>query len=458
MAVLLVGSFFLIGCKKKGAGGGRITLTYYKLYDEEDVIRPVIEAYQKAHANVSIRYRKFTDPEAYEDLILNELAEGEGPDIFEISNASLPRFFKKIKPLASEKYTPQLFRDAYVSVVTDHLIRQDPTDGKEKIYGIPLSVDTPVLYYNKKVYESKFPERGKPAALWGDITQDAALLREEETVEGESVKPVLLRGGFAFGRADNIQAAADIVLNLMLQEGVSFYDSDFKRATFASAEGERVVEFYTSFADPKRKQFSWDETMVSKSVPLKEIEAFLGGKVSAIIGYSDLLSSFEVHAKNLKAKGVDVISVKDIGISSFPQNTDDLDEKLVAAKYMAQTVSRTSKNSFAAWDFLAFLSSRDQVKRYLEKTKKPSARRDLLENQKQDPELSPFVSQIGYAQNIPFLHERKFRMWLSEAIQKVSDGGNAAAALQQIQEVVNASMSSDEGLFPEYIPKKTRRK
>lgn len=454
--ILLISSVFLVGCKRKLGGTQRITLTYYKLFDDEDSVRHTIQAYQERNPNVTIRYRKFTDPEAYEDLILNELAEGEGPDIFEVSNLSLPRFFKKIKPLASKSYTPQIFRDNYVSVVTEDFIKQDPADGQEKMYGIPLSVETPVLYYNKEIYEAKLPEKGKPGPLWDDVVDDALVLREE-SLEGGS-KPQLLRGGFAFGRGDNIALAPEILLNLILQEGASFYNSNFTKANLASREAERAFDFYTSFSDPKKKQFSWDETVVSPESSLKEVEAFLTGKVVAITGYADLLPFFEVHSKNLRAKKLSTISEGDIGIVPLPQKSDVLEEKVVLARYRAQTVSRTSKNSRAAWDFIAFLTSKDQAKRYLEKTGKPAARRDLIETQKNDAKLSAFVSQIGFAKTIPMLSETKYREWLTEAIQKAVTGeGSSGSGLRQVQENIN-ELLGDKPLFAEYIPKKASRR
>lgn len=456
LLVLLIGIVLLLGaCRKQTSGSGRVTLTYYKLFDEEDTVRSAIDVYQKQHSNVTIRYRKFTDPEAYEDLILNELAEGEGPDVFEITNASLPRFFKKIKPLASEVYTPKVFRDTYVSIASDDFIKTDPADGKEKIYGVPLTVDTPVLYFNKALYEAKIPERGKPPALWDDMVQDALLLREESTEEGAAAKS-LIRGALAFGKGKMIGSSVNALLNLMLQEGVSFYDDALKRATFASREGEKALEFYLSFGDSRKKQYSWDDSMVNSNSTLKEVEAFLTGKIVAILGYSDLNEMLDIYIKNLKAKGFDVISKDDIGISPLPQLSENVEDKVVLGRYTAQTVSRTTKNAFAAWDFIAFLTSRDQAKRYLEKTEKPAARRDLIEIQKQDPVLSVFVSQVGFAKGIPFFNERKLQALLEDGIQNAALGQNPGAVLKQIQETVNSSVPPD-GLFPKYVPRRAPR-
>ena len=75
--VLAISAVFLAGCRKREPAQkkGKIELSYYKLFDDEDVMNPFIEAYAKTHPNVSIKYRKFSDPQEYVDLIVNELAD-----------------------------------------------------------------------------------------------------------------------------------------------------------------------------------------------------------------------------------------------------------------------------------------------------------------------------------------------------------------------------------------------
>lgn len=458
LSVLLMATVFSFGCRK--APQKQVTLTYYKLFDEEDVLRPAIEAYQKRYPNVKIRYRKFVDPEAYEDLILNELAEGEGPDIFEVSNRSLPRFLKKISPLLNEGYPPEQLGSDFVSVVAEDFVREDPNDGKKKIYGIPLSIDTPVLYYNRDFFEKKLPEKGKPSETWDGLLQDVVTLREEDVTEGiapEVKTSTLKRGGIALGRADNIQLAPDIFLNLMLQRGVPFYNNDFTEVRLSSGEAIKAFEFFLSFSDPTKKQFSWNETMADSKAGFPEGEAFLSGKVAMIIGYSDFLANADVFLKNVRAKLLGGIAASDIGVVPFPQESGNLEEKVISPKYYVQTVSRTSKNAFAAWDFISFLTSRAEARKYLEKTKKPAARRDLIEDQKQDPALSVFVSQLGYAKTIPMAHEMRYEEFLREAIEKVRKGEtNPQKALAEAETEMNALIPKERGLFPKYTGKRRR--
>ena len=114
--VIILGMVFSLGAcrKREGVSSKAITLTYYKMYDDEDVMKPLIARFQATHPNISVRYRKFENVEAYEDMLLNEMAEGEGPDIFEVRSATVPRYLKKITPLLSSTNTPQYLRQNFV--------------------------------------------------------------------------------------------------------------------------------------------------------------------------------------------------------------------------------------------------------------------------------------------------------------------------------------------------------
>ena len=158
----------------------RAELVYYKLFDGEDTMRPLIQEYQSQNPNVSITYRKFEDPEEYENLIINELAEGEGPDIFSMPNHWYLRNTKKLSPLPLTTASPAEFEATFVSVANDDLVLRDPIDGRTKIFAIPLTVDTLALYYNKAAFEDKIPSRGRPASTWEELKEDVFKLTKKD--------------------------------------------------------------------------------------------------------------------------------------------------------------------------------------------------------------------------------------------------------------------------------------
>ncbi|MBI2476917.1 extracellular solute-binding protein, partial [Candidatus Uhrbacteria bacterium] len=87
-----------IGCR----GGSKeakqalepVDLTVWRVFDDSDSFRGVIDAYKRVHPNVRINYKKLRFDE-YEDALIQALAEDRGPDIFVVHNT----WMKKYLPL-----------------------------------------------------------------------------------------------------------------------------------------------------------------------------------------------------------------------------------------------------------------------------------------------------------------------------------------------------------------------
>jgi len=77
-----------------------VTITYWRVFDDQDAFADIMSSYQKLHPNVNFEYKKFRYDE-YEKELLNALAEDRGPDIFSINNAWLPQYMDKVAPVAT---------------------------------------------------------------------------------------------------------------------------------------------------------------------------------------------------------------------------------------------------------------------------------------------------------------------------------------------------------------------
>lgn len=449
LAVILVGIFFT-GCLRTREGAsGPVRLTVYGL-DNADVFDPIISQYKSRNSSVTVTYKKFADPTEFENLLINELAEGEGPDIFYVHNTWLPRHIKKIVPLQSESLTTDAYDDVFVKVASEDFIQPDPNDGERKIYAIPLYVDTLALYYNKRDFERRIPERGSPAQNWDVFKQEADKFQEFDS-DGN-----LEHGVIALGRSDNIRLSTDILYNLFLQSGVVFYDDDFQRADFVS-RGIDAFEYLLSYAAAQNKNYSWSPDFARPDSELGEIEAFLAGKVSSIIGYSDLYKRLENDLRNVRTRSANSISMSDIAVAPIPQMEIDEDDFKVWSNYYGLAVSRNSKNSAAAWDFIQFATSKEKARAFHEKTKRPAARRDLIEDQKKEPITDVFVSQVGYAGSYRIFSDKLFGQFLRDAISQAIQGKTARTALNDAQENINdiLQVEAPNGLYPR--PKNQRK-
>ncbi len=144
--------------------------------------------------------------------------------------------------------------------------------------------------------------------------------------------------------------------------------------------GVDAVEFYTDFSDPTKKSYSWNASMPTS------FEAFTTGKTAFFFGYSYHLPLIRTSAPKLN-----------FAISIMPQIADGKTANF--ANYWIETVSKDSKSSDWAWDFLAFATSQEYVSSYLTNANKPTALRNLINTQLENEDLSAFATQVLTAES-----------------------------------------------------------
>lgn len=447
IALSLIGISLLAGsgcAKKQNPKDDIIELTYYRLFDGEDVFKPLIETYERQHPDIRIIYKKFTDQDEYMDLIINELAEGEGPDLFSLHSAEFLQHQRKLTPAPAQFMTPEEFKATFVPVAAQDLVLKDE-NGENRVYGLPLYVDTLALYYNVDHFEEAIPARGKPAATWAELQQDVAKL----TIPDQSFER-FERAGIAMGRGDNLLRAIDLLYALFLQFGVEFYNPAFNEFTFAEGvnlptgqaglPAVEVFNLFLSFGLPSSPYFSWNAYLATPESAEKEILPFARGKVSMIFGYSYLYEQMLDTIKELNRKGSDVIRESAIQVVPLPQIEDPLaqpDGRRTYASYFAETVSRTSQHPEEAWEFLNFLASQENLRYYHEKTHRPASRLDLLDEQRDEPLYGIFADQVDQAGTLPIPNSEKIDAILRSAIQDALSTKTPIEALQDAQTQIN---------------------
>ena len=441
VAVLVFG---LSACRKKDPPKklqtfDGVELTYYKMFDDSDAIEPIIQKYIAAHPGLTIKYKKFDNFDEYQRVILNEMAEGEGPDIFSMQNTWFTSNYKKINPMPLEFGSPEEFAQVFVDVAYKDLVRTND-EGIEGVYGLPMTVDTLALYYNKAHFEDRIPKRGRPSDTWEGIKEDVVLLnKEDNSFERFEV------AGIALGRADNIQRGVDALYLMMLQHGVKFYNDNISEAVFAGQQGGissypglAALELLASFADQDQKHYSWNKYLVDE-YGQKEVEAFARGKVSMVLGFSYLYNDIVNEINVLKASGVQTIDLSDIRVAQAPQLFDpdiSTDKRVTYANYFAETVSRNSEHPDIAWDFLLELTKKENLQFYFDKLKKPTSRRDMINDQKKDPTYGVFAAQIGFAESFPILDYFKYKEIFTDVLTQINDGRGGRSDLVDAQDEI----------------------
>ncbi len=336
-----------------------VNLTYWGLWEEENLLKPLILEYQKQNPNVTISYVRQSSIN-YRTRVQAQIKEGVGPDIFRIHNSWLGMFLKEdsLAP-ASDVFTLADYKNTFYPVAADSFITADA------IYAAPMEVDGLALFYNEDMLNGI---NGKPPENWQEFIEIAFKM----TVRDASG---IKTAGASLGTASNVDHFSDIIGLLLLQQpGVDLTNV----ATLQVAE---VLRFYTGFVtDPGKK--TWDVNLPSST------QMFIEGRLGFYFAPSWRAHEIRVANPNLKFK-----------VAPVPQ----LAGRTVAwASLWGEAVSKTSKNREEAWKFVKYLTSAEAQKLFYTEVSKvrffgePYSRVDLAGEISEDPVAGAFVSQGPY--------------------------------------------------------------
>ncbi len=159
-----------------------------------------------------------------------------------------------LTPLPETVIKADDIRKVYPPVIQTDLVRRGG------LYGLPLSMDTLVLYSNDDILKAAGVS---VPTTWEDFIKTAKSLTVKD--EGGIIKT----SGSSIGTYDNVTHAPDIIAMLMAQEGVNF--SDFEKS---QPKTSRALTFYTNFAIGDDRV--WDNSLESSQV------AFAKGNVGLL--------------------------------------------------------------------------------------------------------------------------------------------------------------------------------
>lgn len=424
-----------------------ITLTYWRVWDENDAFDDIIAKYNALHPFITIKYKKFRIDE-YEQALLEAFATDRGPDIFSIHNTWIGKYKDKgmIVPMPAsvtmvypeeegalkKEIVPHLrttksislreIKNNFVDVVYDDVVieatNKDTGLTKEEVFGLPLSVDTLAMFYNKDLINNA--GISVPPEYWNrKFQQDVKKLTKQDA------KGQIIQAGVSLGGSENIDRFSDILSALMMQNGaemmgengiVSFHAVP---AAFSSKKynpGLEALRFYTDFANPAKEVYSWNNSLDNS------LDMFVQGKLGIMFGYA-------YHLPVIKSKNPKL----DFSIVGLPQ-IEGNSKSVNFANYWVESVSNKSKSLDEAWDFIQFETREAQVKTYLEKTKKPTALRSLINEQVDDFDIGIFASQVLTAKSwYRGVNALAAEAFIGDMIDEVVSGG------EKIESIISVS-------------------
>ncbi len=399
------------GCFGGGAtvSSAKITLKVWGVFDEEDSWKTLIEKYHTQHPNVTVEYTKLRFEEYKEELI-RAIAEGKGPDVMAVHNTWLGGFTDLLAPMpdavnvtrmetqgtlrkesvlvATSESTMSMktLKANFVPAIIDDVVmpyaKDSKTDPVDKIYALPMAMDTLALFYNQDMLNAAgIPQ---PPATWKDF-QEAVKSLTKIDAAGK-----ITQSAVGLGLSENVERAPDILSVLMMQNGVKMVDERGrvtlnevpKGAARDAPPGVDAVRFYTDFANPTKEVYTWNESMPSS------LDAFVNGQTAMFLGYSYHLPIIRTLAPKLN-----------VAIAALPQiSTADLTQQVNYGNYWAEGVSKDSVNQDYAWNFILFATDEDNVTSYLADAERPTALRSLIASQLNDEDIGVFAAQLLTAQ------------------------------------------------------------
>ncbi|MFZ5424419.1 MAG: ABC transporter substrate-binding protein [Patescibacteria group bacterium] len=421
LALLIVLPFVITACTVQdipviggliGGGGGTsddpVTLTWWGLWESQEVIDQLVAAYQTANPNVTIAYedRSVLDVLSYKDRVYTRAVEPDSPDIMRVHNTWVKRMHANgfLSAMPSNLMDTSTYNSTFYPVASESAVINN------QIYGIPLFYDGLVLVYNK----SHFNEIGQvePPSAWEEFRR----LALELTIRGGNRGNEVIRAGAAVGSADNVDHFPDILGLMWAQAGVSVPED------LSSKSAQDALTFYTNFLT---------EDKVWRADFPESVDAFVEGRVSMVF-----VPTWRI---------LDILKVMDdatiVGVAPVPQALADNPANW--GTFWMEVVPVGSQNQPEAWKFLKFLTEQEQQLLMFSENSKarffgsPYSRADLGNELSTNPFLAPAVETAPTAKGVAEIAGRagnnRQNTALGDAISSVISGTSAKEALEQFK-------------------------
>lgn len=368
--IIYLFSVFILPIFKTASFSG-VTLTYWGLWEDKNVMEKVILDFERENPNIKIDYQKqdIKTQGKYVNRLTTRINTQAIPDIFRFHNSWTIQIRDLLLPLSEDVVQSSELSSNYYDFV------QKDTNIGGAYYGIPLGIDTLALFVNTRLLSEAGVET---PTTWDDLAKAARKLTIRDANSNK-----MLQAGVALGTYDNIDHASDIISLLMYQNGVNF--NDFS-ATSSRKNISDTLAFYTSFA--LRGSDVWNNTFENSKL------AFAKEKVVMMFGYS--WDVFEIKRLNPNIQfGV-------YPVPHLPGRTTTI------ASYWVEGISSRTKHPKEALAFLKFLAKKESLEKlYTEQSKTRSfgelyPRPDMAQLVSQDKMASVFTNQAKNAISTPF--------------------------------------------------------
>ncbi len=419
-AVLIIALIVLVVIYARPKGTNvKVEFTVWGV-DSRDVFNKIIDGYKALRPGMAVDYTQI-DEASYEATLLGALAAGTGPDAFEVTNRELPRRKDVLVPVDAAQFNIVQLRSLFPQAVEQDFV----VASGSQIYALPLYLDTLALIYNKDFFDSAsivFPPQ-----TWDDFLKIVPQLRIVNRAGS------ITRAAAAIGGSEKtISIAPDLLELLMLQNGTHMTNPENTQAIFAAAgensmfPGLAAFNFYLQFANVTSPYYTWNDSQANL------VDSFVNEKTAMVMDYERTAAEIKRRSPFLN-----------FAVAPMPQ-PKGADVAVNFPKYMGLAVSKQSRVSSWAWDFVVYAATNsDAAKVYLEGTGRPSALRTLIAAELDNPSLGVFAKQALTARSWYEADNLKIDSVMNNAIQSVLVGEmNSQRALARAEGQVTQLMNA----------------
>jgi multiple sugar transport system substrate-binding protein len=375
------------------SGAKAVEIEYWQYVFDTRVkaMNQLIAKFQEANPDIKVKQTTFPYAD-YQTKVAAAILAGQGPDVVQLFYGWTDNFIsgKMIRPLRAEAFPAANIERDFFPIVSAMKRGND-------YYGLPTAVRSLALFYNKKAFKDAGLDPNNPPK-----TIDELVAAAEKTTKRDGSGNIISAGMTLDMGGQDHQWWREVLIRQF--GGVPYTDNDAKVA-YNDEAGLKALTFYT---DLQKKH------KVGQAGFMDEGQAaFRAGLAAMTIDGTFRLGSFNT------------IKSFEWGVTELPTNGQGVRSNYASYFANAITTKTEGEKLAAAEKFLAYVSSPEAMKIWMEVVGELPARRTaaLTPENIAHPVYGPFLKGLEYAHTTLFKDEAAQRQVAIDMANRVLIGG-----------------------------------
>lgn len=344
----------LAGCsfgKSNESNNTQPTTLKVMYYDESSFFSEYGMLYSAVNPNVEIEvlntsrlYQETTEEKDYETL-LNEFIETEKPDIVMLDPTQLSKYGDEGKLYDIENFVNEEKYNA--AGLAPGVVDSMKSLGNGKLYGLPTSFYSQVIYYNKDLFDKFNVPYPTDQMTWAQVIDLAKMF----PTDGEPMERVY---GLKMGWSKDLSEMVNI---LSQGENLRMYDLDTMQMTIDTPAWNSLIETAQSVMSSNALYFESDmyenEAFSSYEGDWYARDPFYSGRLAMRLDGNYLMSELD-NLKNYAQNPDDLIQNWDM--VTAPVSSANPEESSYISYQNIFAINSNSTNIDQAWEFISYIT------------------------------------------------------------------------------------------------------